>query len=347
VDAGVAVVAPRAAPPPAPRPVAPALTELNAAGLRLAWIGEGSGLPQIVVDGRALTRGPAAHYLGAVLPDGSGVIATGSEGELEEPRLIRLDGGVTVLGESSRRARHPSVSADGRFVVYESGAGALSRLERVDLRDGGVGTVLDEPTGLFEPSLSPDGEWLAYVSSRDGDSELYRAGLDGGRPRRLTAFHLEDLAPRVSPDGKWIAFVSNREGRDRLFLVKPDGRGTRPLHDGLPLDGGWDAGAVEAAEQDAVWTPDAKRVVFAARAENDFWHLVSVEVDSGRATVLSAGPWDDHQPAVSPDGRYVAFVSTRGGTPEVWLLGPDGGLAQVSDDGAADWQPMFLRIPAP
>jgi Tol biopolymer transport system component len=69
-----------------------------------------------------------------------------------------------------------------------------------------------------------------------------------------------------------------------------------------------------------------------------------VEVATGKTQVLSAGPWNDHQPTVSPDGRYVAFVSTRGGTPEVWLLGPDGGVAQVSDDEAPDWQPMFLPV---
>lgn len=344
VDAGV-VSAPK---PPVVRPVAPALTELHDAGLRLAWIGEGSGLPQVVLDGRPLTRGSAAHYLGAVLPDGRGVIATGSEGGMEEPRLVFLDGGVRVLGASSQRARNPVVSADGRFVVYESGAGSLSRLERVDFADGGVRTVLDEETGVFEPSVSSDGTWLAYVSSRDGDSEVYRAGIDGTKPQRLTAFHLEDLSPRVSPDGKWIAFVSNREGRDRLFLVKPDGRGARRLNEALAIDGGWDAGVAEAGEEGAVWTPDSTRVVLASRGENDFWHLLSVDVATGKATVLSAGPWDDHQPAVSPDGRYVAFVSTRSGSPEVWLLGPDGGVSQVSDDDAADWQPMFLRrLPSP
>lgn len=341
-DAGVPVV-----PTVVAKPLAPAIAALNDAGLRLAWIGEGSGQPQVMVDGRALTRGAAAHYLGAVLPDGRGVIATGSEGGMEEPRLVFLDGGVRVLGASSQRARNPVVSADGRFVVYESGADALSRLERADLLDGGIATVLDEPTGVFEPSLSQDGTWLAYVSSRDGDSEIYRATLEGTKVQRLTAFHLEDLSPRVSPDGQWIAFVSNREGRDRLFLVKPDGRGVRRLHEGAAVDGGWDAGTVEAGEEGAVWTPDSKRVVFASRGENDFWHLVSVDVATGKATVLSAGPWDDHQPALSADGRFVAFVSTRSGSPEVWLLSPDGGVAQVSDDDAADWQPMFLRLPAP
>lgn len=344
VDAG-AVAAPK---PPPPRPLTPALAELRDAGLGLAWIGEGSGQPQVLLDGRALTGGAAAHYLGAVLPDGRGVIATGSEGGMEELRLVFLDGGVRVLGPSSQRARNPAVSADGRFVVYESGAGSLSRLERVDLDDGGVATVLDEETGVFEPSLSSDGTWLAYVSSRDGDSEVYRANIDGTKPQRLTAFHLEDLSPRVSPDGQWIAFVSNREGRDRLFLVKPDGRGARRLHEAVAIGGGWDAGVVEAGEEGAVWTPDSKRLVFASRGENDFWHLLSVDVATGKATVLSAGAWDDHQPAVSPDGRYVAFVSTRSGSPEVWLLGPDGGLAQVSDDDAADWQPRFLRrFPSP
>lgn len=329
---------------PAPFARAAVFDELNAAGWRLAWISERSGQPQIVVDGVPLTGGPAAHYLGAVLPDGTGLIATASEGGLEELRLVALDGGVRVLSESSPRARSPWVSRDGRRLVFESGSGTFSRIERVELVDGGVTTVVDEPLGCFEPSLAPDGTWLAYVSSRDGDSELYRADLDGSKPQRLTAFHLEDFAPRVSPDGRWIAFLSNREGRDRLFLVRPDGRGQRRLHEGLPLAGGSDAGQREAAEQDAVWSPDGARLVFAARAENDFWHLVAVDVASGRPTVISEGRWDDHQPALSGDGKYLAFVSTRAGSPEVWLLRPDGGVAQVSADEQPDWRPLFLRV---
>lgn len=342
-DAGVV----RSVPVPAPVPrrgTGSGLAEVHDAGWRLAWISEASGQPQVVVDGAPLTRGPAAHYLGAVLPEGDGVIVTASEGGLEELRLARLDGGVHALGPSSLRARFPSVA--GRAVVYESGASGLSHLVRVDLADGGATTLCDESTGCFEPALSPDGTWLSYVSSRDGDSEVYRASLTTKKPQRLTAFHLEDFRPRVSPDGQWIAFLSNREGQDRVFLVRPDGRGLRRLTRDDALDGGAagaDAGAIEPAEADATWTPDSKRVVYAARAANDSWHLVSADVATGAQTVLAAGAWDDHQPAVSGDGRFLAFVSTRTGSPEVWLMRPDGGVAQVSDDAAADWQPLFLR----
>ncbi|MEW5740713.1 MAG: hypothetical protein AB1938_17430 [Myxococcota bacterium] len=330
--------------PPAPSLQHAALAELHDAGWRLAWISERSGAPQVVVDGVEVTSGPAAHYLGAVVAGGAGFIVTAVEGGQEELRWVLPDAGVRVLAPSSLRARHPSLPADGRFVVFESGVGGLSRLERVELGDGGVGTLADEPTGVFEPSVAPDGAWLVYVSSREGDSELYRAAIDGSRAQRLTAFHLEDFGPRVSPDGRWIAFLSNREGFDRVFLVRPDGRGQRRL-----ISSDWhgpashDAGPVEAGEQDVAWAPDSCRVALAARTAGDHWHLLTVDVATGVATVLSAGAWDDHQPAFSPDGKFLAFVSTRGGSPEVWLMRPDGGVTQVSADGAPDWRPMFVR----
>lgn len=342
-DAGVSVDAGirDAGAPRVPAPL-PGLDALRDAGLELAWVSEASGRPQLWLDGAPLTDGPAGHQLWAALPARAGVVVTATEGGMEELRLVHLDGGIRVLGMASVRSRSPAVSRDGRFLIYESGADGFSDLVRVDLLDGGARAVVAESTGAFQPSLSPDGTWMAYVSSRDGDSEVYRARADGSRPQRLTAFHLEDLSPVVSPDGKWIVFISNREGRDRLFLVRPDGRGARRLHEGPPPAEAGDAGVVEAAEAAPLWSPDSKHVVFMRRAENGFWHLARADVATGAVTALTAGPWDDRQPAMSPDGRHLAFVSTRSGQPQVWLLGPAGEALQVSDDAVAAWLPAFI-----
>src|SRR6266581_9043825 len=69
-----------------------------------------------------------------------------------------------------------------------------------------------------------------------------------------------------------------------------------------------------------------------------------VEVASGRARALTGGPGSDRQPRWSPDGKTLAFISTREGGAQVWLLPIAGGDARkVSGlaDGASD--PIWLR----
>ncbi|MGV3624136.1 MAG: TolB family protein [Archangium sp.] len=315
-----------------PAPVVPVIT-LPDAGFRLAWISEASGAPQVVVDGVPLTRGPEAHYLSAIQRDG--VWVTQSANQLERVAFVAFDGGVRVVSSPSSRAR--SVATNGVVTVFESGeGGVMSNLARVD-----GGSVVSDDTGSFEPSVSSDGKWIAFVSSRDGDAEIYRAKSDGSEQKRLTAFHLDDLSPRISPDGKWIVFISNREQQDRLFLIRPDGRGTRRLHDDESTDTRFDAGTWEAGEADAVWSPDSKTIVFSARSAGGFWNLWRVDVASGKRERLTDGAWDDQLPNISPDGKNVAFLSTRDGNAEIYVL-RDGALLRVTENTTSDWKPMWV-----
>lgn len=303
------------------------------AGFRLAWISEASGVPQVVVDGVALTRGPEANYLAAVQRDG--VWVTQSANSLERVAFVAFDGGVRVVSAPSSRAR--GVATNGAVTIFESGeGGVMSNLARVD-----GGFVVSDETGSFEPSVSADGKWIAFVSSRDGDAEIYRAKSDGSEQTRLTAFHLDDLTPKISPDGKTIVFISNREAQDRLFIVKPDGRNTRRLHSDDVADARWDAGTWEAGEADAVWSADSKTIVFSARGAGGYWHLWRADVASGKRERLTDGAWDDQLPSISPDGKNIAFLSTRDGSAEIYVL-RDGALLRVTENATSDWKPMWL-----
>ena len=320
------VEAPTPPPPPARFDLPP--------GARLAWVSEASGTPQVVLDGRALTSGPAAHYLSAVTATQE-LVVTRVEGDHESLLLLSPDGGVKTVSPASARARNAS-TARGRVLFEGEGAGLSSVVDERGAK------VIDDPAGSFEPSLAPDGTWFAFVSSRDGDAEIYRASIDGGQQQRLTAFHLDDVSPKVSPDGQWVLFTSNREGSDRLFLVRPDGRGQRRLH---PEDAPRQTdGGVEAAEADAVWSPDGRSVIYSAREHGGRWHLFRVDVASGARTQLTDGPFDDQLPAPSPDGRSLAFVSTRGGPDaELYLRSADGGVSRITTQRGSDWKPLWLR----
>jgi dipeptidyl aminopeptidase/acylaminoacyl peptidase len=104
----------------------------------------------------------------------------------------------------------------------------------------------------------------------------------------------------ISPDGKWLAVG----GQDGLRLVPVNG-GAEPKP--------WFQGAITA------WFPDSQRVL--TSRQNDLW---SVPVGSATATQITKDQANERAPAISPDGKWIAFSSTRGGQNDVWIVPADG-----------------------
>jgi len=190
---------------------------------------------------------------------------------------------------------------------------------------------------VSDPQISPDGTRVVYahkVVDRDADtyrSHLWIAPLDGGPAKQFTTGSQQDSLPRWSPDGRWIAFLSDRGA--------PHGERKRPKQIYvIPADGG-EARAVTSGTlhpADLTWSPDGAMLAFVGKPEapvpesdvrvitrvrykfdgDGFWdgrykHIFTVPAAGGPARQLTAGDFDHADPAWSPDGRAVAFVSNR------------------------------------
>jgi len=111
-----------------------------------------------------------------------------------------------------------------------------------------------------------------------------------------------------SPDGTLVAFT--RDGD--LWVANADGSGQRRL-----------ASTPHTAESSPAWLPGSNRIVYAARFEG-VTHLRVYQLPAGPShRIASAGAGDDADPAVAPGGR-LAFVSTRGGAPAIYVVNADG-----------------------
>lgn len=143
------------------------------------------------------------------------------------------------------------------------------------------------------PAISPDGNAVSF--SYQGD--IWTVPFTGGSSKRLTVHEAYETAPRWSPDGQSIAFSANRFGNDDIFTIPADGGRSRRITFYSGGDDLWD------------WTSD-NRLLFASnrvfrQVEWDS-ELQHVSADGGTPSRLMNAVGD--MPAMSPDGRYIAFV---------------------------------------
>ncbi|UCF35514.1 MAG: PD40 domain-containing protein [Acidobacteriota bacterium] len=180
--------------------------------------------------------------------------------------------------------------------------------------------VTSYPGWEWMSSFSPDGEQIAFTRCEpgtwvlDGNCDLHVKYLKAEASLRLTTFPGVDGGGAWSPDGRWIAFLRiPSSGRAAYFLVQSTGGSERKLVDAFPPLGYLVHG------NSVSWFPDGEHLaVTRAESADDplGLFLVSTENDDvRRLTSPPAGSLGDSNPAVSPNGRFIAF--SRRGNPDV------------------------------
>jgi Tol biopolymer transport system component len=259
--------------------------------------------------------------------------------------VIRPDG--SGLHRFVRNGLQPSVSADGRLVVFqgESSRGFVGgyRLAVVHA-DGSQERVIPTQSEIPDsPSFSPDATEIVFD---DGAGTIWAVNTDGSNLRRLASFHKVGVsAPVFAPNGKAVLFgeYSRRTGISRgLFLMNPDGTHVTAV----PNTGTANVGA---------FSPDSKTIVFAGprvsiyRMSLDGSHLRRLTHPPTRATGGGPAPSDDG-PRFSPDGKKIVFIRASGNLPGggwsgphgVFVINANGSHLRKLRDGAwfdPSWQP--------
>ncbi len=260
---------------------------------------------------------PLSAYNSQVSSDGSAVVFEQAAGNLNFAKrygamkvLLRSgpDDPLTVshIGvKGSRTAYNPSVSADGRRVIYETsddrGAGKQSSngLELFDASTGkrrrlgggsGYGAV-------YEPRISGDGRSLAFTVA-DGESLVYLRRIATGATTLVARGARE---PALSRDGSVVAYTTGSGGRSVLAVRDANARRT------IRLDQGAAAGG-KATEPSI--SPDGRFVAFSVRRGDDA-QVVLGDVATGTVVAVSDRVRGAaNEPVVSADGTRVAYTTT-------------------------------------
>ena len=243
-------------------------------------------------------------------------------------------------GENQRRvtvnrslAINPSWSADGRAIAYTSYRRGYPDIYISYIYQG----KMDQPAGgtdrvhNFLPSFSPDGNRVAFMTNRDGNMEIYVVNREGGGLRRVTRNPGNDSTPTWSPAGNQIAFTSDRSGKPQIYIADADGGGEpRRITN-------------ESWADRATWSPPPYNEIAYAGQNGPGFDIKIDDLPQGQIRVVTDGTGSNESPAWSPNGRHLAFASTRAGRSQIFTIARDGqDLRQVTKSGN-NVQPSWSR----
>jgi serine/threonine protein kinase/Tol biopolymer transport system component len=201
------------------------------------------------------------------------------------------------LTDNIQRDARPSVSPDGRYVVYVSVRGDRWGIRRMDI-DGGNSVPLTEGNGEVDPHCSPDGRWVYYRSlwSKNGVGGLWKVPLDGGDPVLLLEKWV--IHPAVSPDQKLLAYGYSDRQMNPQFGVAVG-----------PVDGGQPVKLFDISQDDGAlfcWTPDGRALAYTDDRSLNVW---SQPLEGGKPVQLTDFKTDQTLFfAWSRDGKQLALA---------------------------------------
>jgi eukaryotic-like serine/threonine-protein kinase len=248
-----------------------------------------------------------------------------------------------VSGDASTAASNFAY-ADNGTLAYIPGETSRTNLTLalVD-HSGNANRLAAPPQAYIEPRMSPDGHRVAVVVNAERGFDLWVHDITRNTLSRLT-FSGTNRTPAWSPDGKRIAYFSIVEGKASVMIKQADGTGNAE-----EVSTGLGRTYVDS------WSRDGS-YLFLDRTTNagqSDIYVVPLKGDRKPWPFL-ATKFDEYQGTLSPNGKWVAYISNESGTYQVYILPfPKGeGKWQVStEEGyephwSRDGKSLFYAMPS-
>jgi Tol biopolymer transport system component len=222
-----------------------------------------------------------------------------------------LVGAAVRLTSSASADLFPSISADGRWLLFAAGNGSAA-----DVFIEAIGS--EHPTNLTpdsgaedtQPAFSPDAQSIAFRSARDGGG-VFVMDLADRSTRRVAS---RGFNPTWSPDGRSIAYATES------FVAAPNSRTVDSQLWVVDLRTGEERRLPAVDAMQPAWSPGGGRIAYwglqPTGQQRDIW---TIDVASGAIVAVTHDAAMDWNPVWSADGRYLFFLSNRGGS-SLWNL---------------------------
>jgi serine/threonine-protein kinase len=222
-----------------------------------------------------------------------------------------------------------ALSASGSL-LYQHG-GIAGQLVRVDLH--GVARVLIDSVQVYShPRLSPNGRRIAVEVQGAAGADIWISDLGEHTTERLTREGYNNR-PEWTPDGSRVMYTSSRAPGDALWWQPADGSAaaTMVLHESNPI-------------REGVFTADGRAVVYRMDTSTNNRDIYLLPLVGERKPVpLLASINDDKEPRVSPDSKWLAYVSNESGREEVYVRALSGAGGRVPVSAGGGGEPLWSR----
>jgi len=230
---------------------------------------------------------------------------------------------LQLTGLTEQAARRAVWSPDGSRILtaVDRQGNENFQLYEVPAADGWLYPITDVPTArhvLGDEPWSPDGKLLAYASNErtPKDMDVVVRDLEAGETRPLLAGDANFFAMSWSPDGRSVLAIQAIQNTDQnLWLCDVASGETRLLtpHEASVLN------------VPGPWRPDGSGFYLLTDRDREHTGLAFYSLDSGALEWVATPEWDVEAVAVSPDGRYLAYVVNEDGWSRLYVRDlPDG-----------------------
>jgi len=215
-------------------------------------------------------------------------------------------------------------------IAYVTKSASIFNLWVADSDGERAQSALRSAEPIISPSWAPNGNQLAYVSFESRKPVVYIHEVDTGKRRLVANFKGSNSAPAWSPDGKTLALTLSRDGGSQLFLLDVSVVGAEPRR----------LAASTAIDTEPVFTADGRTIYFVSDRGGSP-QIYKIATTGGSAERVTFNGSYNISPTLSPDGRWLAYISRVSGAFKLHVQDLSNGQVQALTDTMADENPSF------